>query len=246
MWHSDEKFWKTYKPFIFGEKQWARAPFEVEASLKLLGLKAKGRVLDLCCGPGRHSLELARRGFAVVGVDSTASYIAEAKKRAKAEKLKIEFVKGDMRRFRRLGAFDAVINMFTAFGYFKNPRHDHRVLLNIHRSLKPGGKLLMEMLGKEILARVFKEREWRRENGATLLEERKLSQGWSWIDCRWIIIKGKRRSEFTVSHRLYSAKELADLLKVSGFVKIKVFGDLAGAAYDHKAIRLVIVAQKRG
>ena len=128
------------------------APSEVEAALKLLGLKPKGRVLDLCCGPGRHSLELARRGFAVVGVDNTAGYIAEAKKRAKSEKLKVEFVKGDMRCFRRLGAFDAVINMFTAFGYFKNPRDDRRVLENIHRSLKPGGKLLMEMLGKEILA----------------------------------------------------------------------------------------------
>jgi predicted RNA binding protein YcfA (HicA-like mRNA interferase family) len=76
------------------------------------------------------------------------------------------------------------------------------------------------------------------------LEERKLSQGWSWIDSRWILLKGAKRKEFVVSHRLYSAKELCDLLRVCGFEKMRVYGDLAGAEYDHNARRLVVVARK--
>ncbi|MGA2439675.1 MAG: class I SAM-dependent methyltransferase [Tepidisphaeraceae bacterium] len=244
MWHSDDQFWKTYGPWMFTEKRWANAPGEVDSILKLLSPAPQGAILDLCCGPGRHSLELTRRGFSVVGVDRTSAYVNEAKKRAKAERLKVEFVKQDMRRFCRPQAFDAALNMFTAFGYFRNPKADQRVLLNVYRSLKPGGKLLMELMGKEVLARKFQERDWHEEQGVMFLEERKLSQGWSWIDSRWILLKGTKRKEFVVSHRLYSAKELSDLLRVCGFEKVRVHGDLAGAAYDHNARRLVIVAQK--
>src|SRR5580765_2814924 len=188
MWHSDDQFWKTYGPWMFGEERWACAPAEVGSILKLLAPAPHGAVLDLCCGPGRHSLELARRGLSVVGVDRTAAYVAEAKRRAKAQKLKVEFVKQDMRRFCRPRAFDAAINMFTSFGYFRNPSDDKQVLLNAHRSLKPGGKLLIELLGKEILARKFQERDWHEDQGVMFLEERKLSHGWGWIDCRWIML----------------------------------------------------------
>ena len=195
VWHSDDDFWKTYAPIMFNEQRWAGTPAEVDSLLKLLAPAPRGAILDLCCGPGRHSLELARRGYAVVGVDRTAAYIAEAKQRAKTDHLSIEFVKQDMRRFCRPGAFDAAINMFTAFGYFKNQQDDRRVLLNLHQSLKPGGTLLLEMMGKEILCRNFRERDWREEKGVMLLEERKLSQGWGWIDSRWILIKGTKRKE---------------------------------------------------
>src|SRR5437868_2674484 len=97
MWHSDDRFWGTYAPSMFNEKRWARATGEVDAMLALLALPAKGRVLDLCCGPGRHALEFTRRGFSVVGVDRTAAFLTEGKKQAKAEKLRVEFIKQDMR-----------------------------------------------------------------------------------------------------------------------------------------------------
>ena len=140
-WYADDKFWKTLAPWMFTEKRWANAPAEVDQILNLLALPPQPTVLDLCCGPGRHSLELARRGAKVTGVDRTAAYVAEARKRARAARLKVEFVKQDMRRFCRPNAFDAVINMFTAFGYFENPAEDRRVLVNVNRSLKPGGTL---------------------------------------------------------------------------------------------------------
>jgi SAM-dependent methyltransferase len=229
---------------MFSEKRWTDTPGEVDAILKLLRPAPGAAILDLCCGPGRHSLELARRGFRVVGIDRTWAYLKEARKRAKAEGLKIEFVKQDMRRFYRPRAVDVAVNLFTSFGYFRNPKDDRRVLLNIHRSLRPGGKLLMDLMGKEVLARRFRERDWHEERGVMFLEERKLSDGWSWIDNRWILLKGAKRKEFLVSHRLYSAKELSDLLRACGFERVHVYGDLTGAAYDHNAKRLVVAAQK--
>src|SRR5204863_7756432 len=136
---------------------------EVDQLTKLLDLDSPAKVLDLCCGLGRHSLELARRGFDVTGVDRTGVYLRRAQKQADSEGLKIEFVQEDMRQFCRPEAFDLTLNLFTSFGYFESPAEDRRVLVNVHKSLQPGGRLVMDMMGKEIIARVFRERDWREE-----------------------------------------------------------------------------------
>ena len=189
-------------------------------------------------------MELARRGFDVTGVDRTRPYLDRASKQAEAEGLKIEFAQDDMRTFCRPDAFDVVINLFTSFSYFEDPEEDRQVLLNVYRSLQSGGVFLLEMLGKEILARIFRERDWHEENGVLILEERKLSKNWGWIESRWIMFKDNNRTELRLSHRLYSAVELTSLLAGCGFTHVDAYGDLAGSAYDHMAKRLVIVAHK--
>jgi SAM-dependent methyltransferase len=243
-WHEQDEFWETVAPILFAERRWSDAPAEVEEVVSLLGIGPGTHILDLCCGVGRHSLELARRGFRVTGVDRTRLYLDRASKQAEAEGLKIEFVQDDMRTFCRPDAFDVVINLFTSFSYFEDPEEDRQVLVNVYRSLKPGGVFLLEMLGKEILARIFRERDWHEENGVLILEERKLSKNWGWIESRWIIIEDNDRTELRLSHRLYSAVELTSLLAGCGFTNIDAYGDLAGSAYDHMARRLVIVAHK--
>jgi hypothetical protein len=102
----------------------------------------------------------------------------------------------------------------------------------------------MEMMGKEILARVFSERGWREEDRMLILEERKLASDWSTIHNRWIILQDGGRREVTLTVRLYAAAELARLLKEAGFGKVDVYGDLSGAPYDMEAKRLVVVAHK--
>src|SRR5688572_30492678 len=98
-WHEQDVFWETTGPTMFTAQRWANAPAEVASLLKLLGLEPGAAVLDLGCGVGRHSLELVRRGFLVTGVDRTARFLDEARKRADAESLKIELVEEDMRAF---------------------------------------------------------------------------------------------------------------------------------------------------
>ena len=71
-WYDDASFWSTFSPAMFEKKKWDIIPEEVDGILDYLRLSPPARILDLCCGPGRHSLELARRGFAVTGVDKTA------------------------------------------------------------------------------------------------------------------------------------------------------------------------------
>ncbi len=243
-WHERDDFWDTFAPLMFDEQRWAAAPAEVDQVLALLAVDPAAAILDLACGPGRHSLELARRGFNVTGVDRTAAYIEAARKRADEQGLSVEFVLADMREFCRPDAFDAVISMYTSFSYFEDPAENRRVLQNVHRSLKGGGALLIDMMGKEVLARKFQPRDWVEQDGVLFLQERTVRRNWSWMENRWIMLRGQERREFTISHWLYSASELTDLLKECGFAAVDVFGDLGGAPYDHAASRLIAVAHK--
>jgi hypothetical protein len=149
-----------------------------------------------------------------------------------------------MRRFCALNAFDAVINLYTAFGYFEEQADDKRVLLNAFASLKKGGKLLIQTMSKEVLARIFQPRDWHETDGVKFLRESKVTQDWSWVENRWIFLNGEGQKEFKFSHRLYSAVELTDLLKKTGFRKVNAYGDLTGVPYDHEAKYLIIVAEK--
>ena len=244
-WHEDDAYWETFGPMMFGQHRWDAAPTEVEQLIALTGIEADCSLLDLCCGPGRHALELARRGFEVTGVDRNPAYLAEAQRRADAESLDVTFIREDMRSFCQPDSFNAAINMFTAFGYFEDEDENRQVAANLHRSLKDSGKLVMEMRGKETLARDFRERDWHRgEDGSIMLEERKPTRNWTWIENTWILLEGESRREFALSLRIYSAAELAALLMDAGFSSVDAFGGLDGSPYDHQARRLVVVARK--
>ena len=242
--HEDDECWATIAPILFGRERRDRAAVETAQILSLIGVDAGASILDLCCGVGRHAVELARLGYRVTGVDRTSGYLDEARERAKDAGVEVELVEEDMRSFRREGAFDAVLNLFTSFGYFEDRDDDRKVVRNIHSSLKEGGRLLMEMMGKEIIARKFAERDWRRVGDYIVLEERRLSGGWSWIEDRWIIIKGEERKEVTLAHRLYSGAELSWLLEEAGFKIVDVLGGLGGRPYDENAGRLAVLAEK--
>ncbi len=243
-WYECDEFWRELKPFLFSLERWESTSEQVTQIIALLAIKGDDKILDLCCGPGRHSLELAARGFNVTGVDRTSSYLKEASEKAKSMGVEVEFTQEDMRKFCRPDSFDVALNMFSSFGYFEGPADDRNVLLNIYQSLKEGGKLLIEMMGKEILARDFLKRDWVEENGIILLEEREISCDWTRIDNRWIVIKGNKRKEFRFSLHLYSGAELTQLLSDSGFSSVEIFGDLLGSPYNNEAKRLVAIACK--
>jgi SAM-dependent methyltransferase len=217
---------------------------EIDKVVRLLQITPGIHVLDLGCGIGRDSLELARRGFKVTGIDRTESYLQEARGQAVKEKLDIEFVRSDMRSFRRSGAFDAVINMFTTFGYFENADDDRKVIENVVESLKPGGAFILDTHGKESLARIFQKREWREQDGVFCLQEHSLSRNWSWMENRWIMIRNNERIEHNISHRLYAGSEMAALFSGCGFSRVDIYGDLEGHPYDETARRLVAVGHK--
>jgi SAM-dependent methyltransferase len=244
-WFEDEEFWHIWGPMMFSEQRIANATFEINQVLALAGIPRRACVLDLCCGVGRHSLELARRGFRVTGVDRTREYLEQAREEAEKEGLAVEYILEDMRKFCRPDTFDMVINLFTSFGFFENQDEDRMILKNIFRSLKLGGVLVMDLASKEVLAREFRERDWREADGVFWLEERKILNDWGRIQNRWILFKDNRRYESTLELSLYSAAELTGLLRAAGFSKTRVYGGLDGSPYDNHARRLAITACKK-
>lgn len=244
-WFDDDEFWTTMEPLLFPEERIAKADEEVEQIAALVEAPAKASVLDLCCGVGRHSMAFARRGHEVTAVDRTRAYLARAREGAAG--LPVEFVRSDMREFRRDATFDLAVSLFTSFGYFDEPDDDARVLRNVVASLRPGGAFVVDVHGKETLARIYQPRGWDSVvdgEEVFLLEERTPIEAWSYILNRWIFVGPTGRKEWRLKLRLYSAGELTRLALESGFSCATAYGSLVGDDYGPGARRLIVVARK--
>lgn len=244
-WYDNEAFWHDMEAVLFTADRWKAAEMEAAAVATLTGAKAGDALLDLGCGPGRHALNFARLGYRVTGVDRTAAFVDGARKRAAGAKLDIEWMLADMREFSRPGAFDVAVSMLTSFGYFDDPGDDRRVLSNVLASLRPGGRFVLDIMSKEVLARIYRQRDWHEgPDGTLLLEERQVDEAWSWLNMRWVVIGQQTRREHRFRLRLYAASELTALLRDVGFAEATAYGSLEKVPYDYNAERLVVLARK--
>jgi SAM-dependent methyltransferase len=243
-WFDNESFWSEMYPFMFPEERFHLAEDQIEKGLALIGFN-DGAVLDLCCGPGRHSLALAKRGIQVTAVDNSEFLLSMAKAEASRMELEIEFVRKDMRQFVRSKSFSLVLNMFTSFGYFDDKEDDLKVLQNAYESLKPGGAILIEMMGKETLARKYQPTSSTEgADGTLLIERHEICEDWTRVLNEWILVKDGKARAFIFKLRLYSGQEIKDLLGGAGFEETNVYGDLDGSEYGANANRLIAIGRK--
>src|SRR5271156_2520493 len=238
-WFDDDSFWRELYPFMFTEKRIADADDQIAKVLALTKPIGKS-VLDLCCGPGRCCAALAKRGFRVTGVDKTTYLLNRAQARARAEHLKFELVQKDMRDFVRPGSFALVLSMFTSFGYFDDKEEDLVVLQNMLESLQPGGACLIEVLGKERLARVLQPTiSSVLPDGTVFVERHEIFDDWTRVSNEWLLIRKGRSKSFKFHHTIYSGQELRDRMARAGFVSVKLYGNLNGDEYGPDSERLV-------
>jgi len=243
-WFDNESFWRELYPFMFSDRRFADATDQVAKLLKLAKPRGKS-ALDLCCGPGRCSIALAKRGFSVTGVDRTKFLLDKARAKARAARVKIEFLQQDMRDFLRPNSFNLALSMFTSFGYFDNKHEDQLVLQNIYKSLKPGGVCVIELLGKERLAKVLQPTNSSAlPNGTVIVERHEIFDDWTRIRNEWLLIRNGRTKSFKFHHTIYSGQELRDLLQRAGFASVSLYGDLSGSPYGPNSERLVALARK--
>ncbi|MCL2764621.1 MAG: class I SAM-dependent methyltransferase [Treponema sp.] len=258
-WFEDVEFWEHFAPIMFDDAHWAEVPAVANgitsfSQFNIYGqtqgkdwkepLTSAPKILDLCCGPGRISAELARTGFSVTGVDITESFLKAAREDAEYEKLDIEYIQSDAREFVRSDYFDTIVNLYISFGYFADQNNDLKVLRNVYKSLKKNGTFIIETLGKEIIARDFIEAEWFERAGYTMLTEYEPLDSWTFLKNRWILIKGSKRLEKTFIQRLYCASQLRALILEAGFEKTEIYGDWDESPYDQHANKLIIVCRK--
>jgi SAM-dependent methyltransferase len=236
-WFADESFWETSHPFMFPASSFERAVKEAD-HIRALTKTDSGALLDLACGPGRHAVPFARAGFRVTGVDRSSFLLAKARTHEG-----IEWIESDMRELVRPRAFDLAICLFTSFGFFETDGDNRRVLANARESLVPGGRFVLDVVGKETLARIFEPTGSTKLDGVgTVFMRRRFMDSYTKLENEWTFVSEHGASKtFTLRHWVYSAHELDLMLRDAGFDQVEIYGDFEGHPYDRAASRLVVV-----
>lgn len=243
-WFTNEAFWTDVYDFLFGQDKFERSEDELKDLLGLIGFSGQ-HILDLCCGPGRHSIALAKMGFDVTGVDRSPFHLSKANQISKNAGVTVTFIEEDMRSFSQPNSFDLVINMFTSFGYFDDQNDDIRVLQKIYDNLKIEGQLVIESMSKEILCRIYQATvSDLMEDGTLIVQRNEVYDDWGMVKNDWYVLKDNKYRKYTFNHRLYTAVELKQIVESVGFKNIRFYGTLKGAKYDNNAQRLIMVGEK--
>jgi SAM-dependent methyltransferase len=247
-WYSgffDDDYLRVFGPVLPEE----RTAAEVNGVVGQLGLAPGARLLDLCCGPGRHAVPLARLGFRVTGLDLSRRLLAEAAAAAAGQGEPVGLVAGDMRRLPFADAsFDAVLNLFHAFGYLEDEAQDELVLAEVARVLAPGGRFLLEVANREALVRGWHDSDvTRHDDGLVVLQERTLDLRTSRDLVSYTLLHPDgRRTSHDTSIRLYTLTELAAMLDRAGLELLAVSGDLDGGPLELDSSVVVALSGRAG
>ncbi|HLK36237.1 MAG TPA: methyltransferase domain-containing protein [Polyangiaceae bacterium] len=212
-----------------------------------LGIERGGALLDLACGTGRHAIELARRGYEVVGFDLSLAMLARAGEEAQDRGTKINFVQGDMREMAFEEQFDGVYSWNTSFGYFEEDKNA-QVVDRVHRALKSGGLFLLDVVNRDFLVRQSPSLAWFEGDGCVCMDEMAIDFISSRMRVkRTMMLDDGRTREVEYSMRVYSLHELGRILHEHGFKVCEVTGRIAtpGVFFGNESPRTIILAEKR-
>ena len=226
-----------------------RTEAEVEAVVERLDLAPGARLLDLCCGQGRHAVPLAQLGFQVTGLDLSRPLLDRAAAVAAGRGRRVALVEADMRRLPFADAsFDAVLNLFNAFGYLEDDAQDELVLGEVAGVLAPGGRFLQELANREALVRGWHDSEVvRTDGGLVVLQERTLDLRASRdLTSYTLLHPDGRRTTMEHAIRLYTLTELAAMLDRAGLELLEVAGDLDGNPLELDSPFLVTLSGRAG
>ena len=240
----DEFFSDFYLRAYAGDERQGEAQAQALAAARLAGCPAGGDLLDVPCGFGRHAVPLARANYRVVAVDRSETLLAEARRRAGGERWP-KLVQADYRELPLADeSFDAALNLFTSLGYLGDEQ-DTRVLAEIRRVLRPGARLVIESLHRDLLVREFREQDWRLLGEGRLLLEQRTFDAASGVaqTTQTLVDNTGQRDSRSFSVRVYTATELVAMLGRAGFEEARCYGDLDGAPFATDT-RLVIVANR--
>jgi len=237
----DAGYLREYEPMfdLAGDRR------QVARLMDLLGLPSGARLLDCPCGQGRHAHLLAEAGFDVDGVDYSAPLIERARARGAGRTLR--YRRADMRRLPATwtGRFDAVLNLFTSFGFFADPADDARVLREFARVLRPGGVLLWHGGDRDGVMAKFVSRDWwTTADGTLVAQERSFDplSGFLTVESCW---RGPGLTEDRTHRiRLYTPTQLAELMRAAGLIVEQAFDSFNDRPVGRRSSEMLLVARK--
>jgi len=220
---------------------------EVDFIEKVLSLPIGSEIMDLPCGFGRHSNILAERGYQVTGVDYKDEFLQLAKENCKVPD-KVNYIQMDMRELTFENKFDGIINLFTSFGYFTEDEN-FRTLLGMAKALKPGGKLVIDMLNREWALNQTRSNGlvWLLypDNKVFLANNKFDIYNGRWISEQIVVDKGIPFEQHQ-DVRLYSFTEMKFLMAQAGMEVIGVYGEKDLSDYSVDSKNMIVVARKLG
>ena len=236
-----EDYLRIYTPFLPPE----RTAREVNGIINLLNIAPGSSILDLCCGHGRHAIPLAQRGYSITGQDLSEVLLGRARAEAKSQGIQAHWIQSDMRTSPFENEFDAIINIFTAFGYLETEEDDTQALQQVHKALKSNGLFLLETVYQPKVMRSFTPHSIiRYEDGLIVLEERYIDLLTSRNEVRISMIHPDgRRTEYHQSMRIYTLTELLHMFTSVGLDLQIYYGGLDGSPLSMDS-RLVVVGRK--
>jgi 2-polyprenyl-3-methyl-5-hydroxy-6-metoxy-1,4-benzoquinol methylase len=239
-----QDYLRIYAPVLPVE----RTAREVDGIVRLLGLPTGSCILDLCCGHGRHTLALAQRGYQMTGQDLSEVFLREAQAQAITQHVQVRWVQNDMRTIPWASEFDAVINMFTAFGYLEHEAEDQKVLQQVYKALKPGGLFLMELVHRDgLMCHYAPHAISHSPDGLMVLEERTFDLLTSRNEVVMTMLTSEgHRAEYRHSLRIYTLTELVHMLTEAGLQVQAYAGDWDSSALTMESFRLILLSQKSG
>jgi SAM-dependent methyltransferase len=219
---------------------------EVDFIEERLGVEKGAVILDLACGAGGHAIEIASRGYSVVGYDLSLAMLARAADDAQDRGQKLNFLQGDMREMTFEETFDGIYCWSTSFGYFDDEKNAD-VLARIRRALRPGGMLLLDIVNRDYVASRQPSLVWFEGDGCVCMDEMHVDFFTSRLKVkRTVMFEDGRSRELDYSLRLYGLHELGKMLHEAGFKVTEVTGHPAhpGVFFGSESPRLIILAER--
>ncbi len=233
-------FDSPYYHALYQRRDEQEARFFIDRLLQTLAIPPGARVLDLACGRGRHARYLAEKAFDVTGLDISESSIAYARQ---FENERLAFYQHDMRQPFRINYFDAVLNLFTSFGYFDSDAEHERALQNVYTGLKPGGLFLLDFFNAYWVRRHLVRQEDITANGIVFHIRRSIRLGRVY---KHIEFKAHGHTYFFRERvRLFEQADFQAMFERVGLRLQQVFGDYNLTPFDvSTSERLILIAQK--
>ncbi len=258
--HAPKNWWKKefgssyytlYNPVLNPQ----RTKQEVSFIIRATGLARPTRILDVGCGHGRHAIGLAKMGHDVIGIDYSTYFLKIARTEAKKQQATATFIRQDIRSMNFSDEFDVALSMYSAFGYF-SLRENLTVLRRIHSALKPGGKFLLDVINAECHVKHITSAGKKVKKGIYQFSQNNEINGYSVQDTniyftktqldsyhrRWR--KGTKTGSYNYYMYQYTVPQYRDMLRLTGFEMLNIWGDYQGARWSPSSWRTIILCYK--